>query len=409
MSTDGPLRICLVSKEYPPETAHGGIGSQTWNKARTLSRAGHAVHVVSSAAQAGPEVTTTTHDGVTVHRVRPLGFEFPVYEPAAYSVGYSWSVLRQVSRLLEAESLDVIDFAEYGGEGFAFQLNRTPWNWVPVVVQLHGPLAMFAERIGWPERDTDFYRVGTFMEDFSIKRADALMACSANIADFTAEFHEVPRDSIEVVHCGVDVDAFRPARRAKRPDERPTVLFIGNVASNKGVETVLDAVLRLRSKYRDIRLQIVGKGDEDEVRELERRVVRERAEDHVELLGYIADRNELPDHYRRADVFCSPAQHEVGVANVYIEAMACGVPVIASTTGAASEAVSDGVSGLLVPPLDAEATAVALDRVLGAPSVGRSMGEEGRRQAMDYFAMDAYIERVLATYERAIRCAERVA
>jgi glycosyltransferase involved in cell wall biosynthesis len=229
------MKICLVSQGYPPETARGGVGTQTWNKAHALAALGHSVHVVSCSAGAGPDTRTETEGGVTVHRMRPPGVDFPVYETPTYWLGYSWAVLGQLHRLMEAVAFDLIDFPEYGGEGFAYQLDRTPWNWAPVVVQLHAPLAMFVDHIGWPERGSEFHRVGTMMEEISIKRADALMACSANIADLTAGYYGVPRKSIAVVHCGVDGRAFRPRAEAERGSDRPTVLFVGNVVGNKGV------------------------------------------------------------------------------------------------------------------------------------------------------------------------------
>ena len=396
----GPLRICLVAQEYPPETARGGIGSQAWNKARGLRDAGHDVHVLSSSAAPGPPLRTQTEAGVTVHRLQPPGYAFPVHDAPAFWTGYSWAVLRALRRLEEEQGFDLVDFAEYGAEGFAYQADRTEWNWTPVVVQLHGPLAMFAERIGWPERDSRLYRVGTFMEDFSIGNADALMACSGNIADFTAGFHGVPREQIDVVHCGVDVQRFTPARATR--NGRPTVLFVGNVAANKGVATVVEAVLGLLDEHPGVRLQILGTGDDDLVDELQARAREAGAAGAIEFHGFVADRARLPAYYGGADVFCSPADHEVGVANVYIEAMACGCPVVAAVTGAAPEVVEDGETGLLVPPNDVGATRAALAAVLRDPKLGERLGSAGRRRAEREFAMDRYLERVLATYERAL-------
>ena len=395
------MKICLVSQEYPPDTARGGIGTQTWNKARALSRLGHTVHVLSCAARPGPDPQVTAHDGVTVYRMQPPGCEFPVYTTPVYWLGYAWSVLGHLGRLMQAGPYDVVDFAEYGGEGYAYLLDRTPWNWAPVVVQLHGPLALFADRIGWPEKGGDFYRIGTMMEDLCIRRADGLMACSANIADFTAAFHGVPRDTIEVVHCGVDAAGFQCADKLAAENRRPTVLFVGNISASKGVLTVVDAVLRLRAKYPDILLQLLGKPDDDIVKQLQTRTQREGAESNVEFVGF-AGRDDLPGYYQRAHVFCSPAHHEPGVANVYIEAMASSCPVVACTTGAAPEAVEDGVAGLLVPPGDAEATAHALDQVLASRDLRRRMGEAGRRRVEAYFAVDRYIERVLNVYRHAV-------
>src|SRR5262249_53360929 len=156
------------------ETARGGIGTQTWNKAQTLTRLGHRVHVLSCAARPGPELRTDETDGVVVHRFQPPGFEVEVNDQATYLLGYSWSVFRHLRLLQQRESFDIVNFPEYGGEGYAYQLDRQPWNWTPVVVQLHGPLAMFTERIGWPDPDSNFWRVGTEMERVSIRFADGL-------------------------------------------------------------------------------------------------------------------------------------------------------------------------------------------------------------------------------------------
>ena len=398
------MNVCLVSQEYPPETARGGIGTQTWNKAISLSRLGHSVHVLTCAAAEGPDLSTETCGAVTVHRMQPPGQEsgrqFPIYTAPAYWLGYTFTVLQHLHDLMRNAAFDVIDFAEYGAEGFAYQLDRVSWNWAPVVLQLHAPLALLAKHMGWPTEDSNFFRIGSFMERTSIELADGLMACSANIADFTAARYGVPRDSIDVVHCGVDAESFRPGEKEEHVTARPTVLFVGNIAANKGVDTTVEAVLRLRFKYPQIRLEIAGQGDDGLDQDLQARVRAVGAEESVEFCGFV-DRAGLTELYRRADVFCSPAQYEGGVANVYLEAMASGCPVVASTAGAAAEAVVDGESGILVPPLDVEGVVKALDLILGDQALRRSMGEAGRRRVEDYFAMNKYIQRVLAVYCRA--------
>src|SRR5260370_21387460 len=184
------MNICLVSQEYPPETARGGIGTQAWNKARPLAHLGHQIQVISCAVGA---TSTSVADGVTVHRIEPPGWEFPVYNHEIYWLGYTWAVLRKIHQLLETTTFDVIDFAEYGAEGFAYQLARVPYNSIPVVVQLHSPIAMFTSYFGWPEESSDFYQVGSYMEGVSIRLADTVMSCSSATADFTAEFYGIPR------------------------------------------------------------------------------------------------------------------------------------------------------------------------------------------------------------------------
>ena len=401
------MRICLVSQEYPPETGLGGIGTQTWNKARALTAAGHTVHVLSCLAGGveGQDLVSSRADDIHVHRVQPAGEEpgreFTVFNPAVYSLGYSWKVARYLARLTQLHEFDLVEFPDYGAEGFVHQLNRSEYNWVPIVVQLHGPLAMFTERLGWPPADSNFHRVGAFMEAVSIQQADGLMACSANIADFTAGFYGVPRERIAVVHCGVDAEMFTPGDGRRAGGRPPTVLFIGNLVPTKGLETVFQAVLRLRSTYPDIRLKVLGKVDEEYEERFQTLLQSSEAAAIMDFLGFIEQREQLPQVYRDADVFCSPAYHEVGIANVYIEAMACGLPVVACSTGGAPEAVIDGQSGLLVPPNDVEATVSALDRILADRVLRANMGRDARRRVDEYFAMDRYIARVLDVYERA--------
>src|SRR5580704_7595948 len=132
------MNICLVSQEYPPETPWGGIGAQTRNKARGLARLGHQVHVLTRAADDGPDLRTEVVDGVVVHLMRPPGYEFPIYGRSTYMMGYSWHVLRHLKQLMKTVRFDVLDFPEFGSEGAAYQLDRTCWNWAPIVVHLHG-------------------------------------------------------------------------------------------------------------------------------------------------------------------------------------------------------------------------------------------------------------------------------
>ena len=406
------MRICLVSEEYPPETGHGGIGTQTWNKAQALTELGHSVEVLSRAGIGSP-ARTCQESGITVHRMAPPGENpacpLPIYDQSVYSLGYSWSVLHSLYRLTQKNQFDLINFPEFGAEGFAFQANRTAANWVPIVVQLHAPLAMLAERMGWPEKNTSFYRTAAFMEGESIRLADGWMASSANIANFVAEFYEIPRGEIDVVHCGIDCDMFRPGVEEGMRNDRPTVLFVGNVTPSKGISTVFEAVLRLRRRFPNILLQVVGKGDEL-WNEMVVRARRDGAEGNLQRVPFVKERKEISELYRRAHVFASPADHENGVANAYVEAMACGCPVIASTTGGAPEAVTDGESGILVAPQDVDATVAALDQLLGNEALARRLGAAGRRRAEKYFAREHYINRVLAAYQKTInRSQEKLA
>jgi glycogen(starch) synthase len=393
------MKICLVSQEYPPESSDGGIGTQTWVKARGLVRAGHTVHVLSVGAEDSPLLATKEADGVIVHRMRPPCSDFPVYDNATYLLGYTWQVLRALNTLMDGTQFDVFDFPEYGFEGAAYQLDRGPWNFVPTVVELHGSLGMFADRFGWPEKGSAFHRVGTAMEAMSITQADAVMSCSASIAEVVSRDYGIPLDQIEVVHAGIDAEMFSPDPGAAWP-ARPTIVFAGKIVENKGVHHLVEAVLRLRKKYPDVLLRILGTSRRGLSEQLRERVAAEHAEANVDFAGFIEFAS-LPHHYRDATVVCMPSEYEA-LGNVYLEGMACGKPVVGSNAGGGSEAIIDGVTGFTVPPNDVPALTAALDRVLGDPALQKRMGAEGRRRIEAYWTTEKFIERVVAVYETAI-------
>jgi glycosyltransferase involved in cell wall biosynthesis len=391
------MKICLVSQEYPPETGGGGIGTQTYLKAHGLADRGHTVYVISSTYTGADHAS---QDGqVMVHRIQHPACETGFSELSVHWVGYSWAVAKKIHELLGEIRFDLIEFPEYGAEGFIYQLEAYQYHHIPIIVMLHGSLAMFAERIGWPARESELYRFGSFMEEAVVNRADLLVAASRNIAAFWADRLNIPLDQIAVFHTAVDARIFSPAPAIKT--ERPTILFVGRIDGAKGVLTVAEAVVRLKAKYPNILFRIVGTGDEDNQRRLQEIIQSAQSGQSFDLVGYVPH-HELPRYYAGCDLFASPAAQEHGVASVYLEALACGKPVVACRTGGAPEAVIDGQTGLTVPPDDIDALVQALDRLLGDPQLRNTLGNNGRELVLNHFAADKFIERAEAVYQKLI-------
>lgn len=367
------MRICLVSQEYPPDTASGGIGSQTYAKAHGLASRGHEVTVLSASRT---EARRERRDG-QVRVIRIPGFHPRMdlnTEPARW-LTYSAEVAATLSGLHSRIPFDLVDFPEYGGEGYIFLLNRTQWNHVPAVVHLHGPLVMFTHMMGWPEPNSEFHHVGTAMESTCFRLADAVYSSSERSAGWCTQYYGARPGPIPTIHSGVDVRLFRPDPAPKAT--WPTVVFAGRIDSNKGVATLVDAACVLAEEYPELRLRIIGAGDPVFIESL-----RKKSRDHgkpalLEFAGYVP-REELPAHLNQAHVFAAPSVYEGGPGFVYLEAMACGLPVIACEGNGASEVVRPGENGFLVPPRDAESVAQALRLLLSNENLRRSMGQRGR-------------------------------
>ena len=188
------MRIALVSQEYPLETAWGGIASQTFAKANGLAEMGHNVWVISRSLI--DDRYERIDGNVTV--IRAPGFESRLAEmtDAVQWLTNSIEVAVEIDSLNKSVGLDIIDFPEWGAEGYAWLLNRTEWNRIPTVIHLHGPLVMLAHTINYPEPDSEFYRVGSHMEGTCIRMADAVYSSSRCSAEWVDKYYGKPSASI---------------------------------------------------------------------------------------------------------------------------------------------------------------------------------------------------------------------
>ncbi|MBV9464761.1 MAG: glycosyltransferase family 4 protein [Solirubrobacterales bacterium] len=182
---------------------------------------------------------------------------------------------------------------------------------------------------------------------------------------------------LAVVRCGVDTTQFRASvERSAQEDDRLTILSIGRLVPDKGHGVLLSALSSLPGNA-TTRLRLVIAGDGPERATLERAAARLRP-DLVTFLGAVGQ-DRLVSLYQQADMFCLPSFAE-GLPGVLMEAMAMGLPVIATRIMGIPEIVEDGVSGRLVAPGRADALAGALVELLADPELRSSMGKAGRRR-----------------------------
>lgn len=382
------MNICLVSQEYPPETGGGGIGTQTFLKAQGLSARGHEVHVVSTSWD---EQARMYRDGaVMIHRIAEPKLAVEGYEPSTSWLAYSMAVAEKLHALGKETKFDVIQFAEYGGEGFIFQTDTFAHRQAKYVVQLHGPLSMFSETMGWPEPGT-FLEIGMFMERTVMRHTDRLMASSRYVAKFCG------REDAAVVHSGVDTRMFSP--RPRPADERmPRILFVGTIVGNKGVGLLVEAVLRLRAKFPKICLRIVGKGEAELQDKLRAQIAGAGATAHFEFTGPVMH-DQLTEHYAWCDCFAAPSTIET-LGNTYLEAMACGRAPIACNTGGTPEVVLDGETGLLIAPRDVNALEEAILKLSADAGLRERLANRGRQWVEENFSLPKYIAKIEAVFRQ---------
>jgi glycosyltransferase involved in cell wall biosynthesis len=233
--------------------------------------------------------------------------------------------------------------------------------------------------------------------------ADAFVAVSEMTADAARVTRDVSERKLRVIPNGIDVGRFGPepaTRRAVRaelrvPEDAWVVGTVGRLASEKNQVLLVRALAPVLGER--ARLVLVGDGPEEPA--IRRAIAEARAEPWVHLTGARAD---VPRYLRALDVFALPSLTE-GLPLVILEAMATGLPVVASDVGGLPDVVAHGVTGFLVPPGDADALRETLAALAAQPARARELGSRGRSVAVARHSLERVSEAYLELYVDLLR------
>jgi phosphatidyl-myo-inositol alpha-mannosyltransferase len=232
----------------------------------------------------------------------------------------------------------------------------------------------------------------------ALRQVSGRIGVAVAVSDAAASFlRRVVRVPVEIVPNGVDVRAFaHPGRPVQGLPAGPKILWVNRLDPQKGFEIMLRAFERLASEVGEAHLLVAGDGRDRALlrslpRQLRSRILR---------LGTVPH-EELPRYHATADVFVAPATGQESFGIVLVEAMAAGVPVVASDIAGYREVVRDGVDGLLVPPNDPIALAAAIRRILSEPELAASLKDAGRSRA-EAFSWLTVAPRLEAVYDRVL-------
>jgi glycosyltransferase involved in cell wall biosynthesis len=205
-------------------------------------------------------------------------------------------------------------------------------------------------------------------------------------------------DKLRVVRCGVDVSAFSPRPDGDRGSGPFEVLTVGRVDPVKGQPLLVEAVAELQRRGVDARLTIVGDGAG--LGDLRALAARLGVDGRVHFPGAVGQ-DEIRAYYERASAFALPSFAE-GLPVVLIEAMACGLPVVASRITGIPELVEEGVSGLLITPARGDELADALASLAADPERCAAMGRAGRAKVVGEFDIERTTEELVALFRELV-------
>src|SRR5262249_33456063 len=143
----------------------------------------------------------------------------------------------------------------------------------------------------------------SMMEETCVRRANAVFSSSRCSAQWCERFYGLNCETVPVIHTGVDTRAFRPGGAPKY--ERPTIIFVGKIERNKGIDLLVEAACRVATQIADLQLRVLGSGNSELNPELQRRAKMANCPTLLDFVGFV-DHHELPQHLSRAHVFAAP-------------------------------------------------------------------------------------------------------
>jgi L-malate glycosyltransferase len=353
------MRVLMLNYEYPP--LGGGAANATAHILREFAKRDDLdVDLVTSST--GKSRIEQLSPRITLHFV-DIGKRGSLhYQTMRDLIAYAFRAGRYAKDLIKRGEYDLCH-AFFGIPcGHIARKFRLPY-----VVSLRGSdVPFYNERFRWLDR--------LFFRRLSVEiwgNARVVVANSEGLRELA--LRTAPAQPIRVIPNGVDVETFRPAASKRTGGLR--VLCVSRLIERKGIEYLLRAMAELRGA--PCTLTLAGTGNlESHLRALCQTL---GIGDAVRFLGFVPHEQIVPV-YQEHDVFVLPSLNE-GMSNTVLEAMACGMPVLMTNTGGASELIEDGANGYLFEARSPKAVADKLRRYLGDPSLAAAHGARARQIA----------------------------
>jgi glycosyltransferase involved in cell wall biosynthesis len=419
---DAPLRVALLAYRGKPHV--GGQGIYIRHLAKALVDLGHSVEVL--AGQPYPVLD----ERVPLTKLRSLDIyndHFPMRMPGVWELK-DWKDAVEVASFMGGSFPEPLAFSLRAWDNLRHRIgefdlvhdNQTLGYGLlgiqrdfPLLSTIHHPITV--DRRLELEHATSAYKRLTLRRWYSFthmqtrvaKRMQRVITVSENsMADIHRD-HGVPLERMHVVPVGVDPELFRPMADVARVPGRLVTTASADVTM-KGLAFLLEAMAKLRTERDDLHLTVIGRKKEGGASA--RKIDELGLADAVEFITGVSDER-IVELYAEAELAVVPSLYE-GFSLPAIEAMSCGVPLVATTGGALPEVVgADDDTALLVPPGDADALAARIRGALGDPERRARVGAAGRRRVIDQWSWKATALKTVDQYrallaERAERSAK---
>jgi len=397
------VKVAFLSREYPPDTAWGGVATVYYSLAYGLVERGHEVHVI---CQAVGKPRDLVDDGVFIHRVGTNPKRYSAMARINYSV-HAWLKLRKV---IKEREIEIVEASRWGAEALLYSLIKR----TPLVVRVGISASDILRTKTYSGiKELLALKILSRLDDFSAKRADRVVAISKDPYTQAIEKLHIDPEKVDIVHHAIDTNKYRFVESDTREKlgisgDAPLVLFVGRLEARKGVHILCQAIPEIIRSIPMSKFVLVGQDtntapDGGSVK----RYITEEAKtggfiDKLVFIDFLSA-DELIPLYSACDLFVLPSLQE-SFGLVIVEAMACGKPVVATSTGVVPELALDGESGIMVPPGDAREFTEAMIKLLSLKDEDKRLIARRNRQLIETrFSISAWADKMIEVYEKALR------
>lgn len=375
------MKLLMINSEYPP--LGGGAGNATANIARVLARENIEIKVITVHFDELPRYEK--NNGFEIHRISALRKRMDrsgPFEQISFCI-FSIIFCFKLFRIWKPNIITAFFGIPNGLTALFLKLVFK----IPYIVSLRG-----GDVPGFRPYNFGFYHLLlTPLIKIIWREADAVVANSDGLKKLAQNFY--PKQKILTIPNGVDLDFFR---QTERDWSTANIIFLGRVVYQKGLDILIEALKSLT--HLEWNLSIVGDGSFKKA--LISQVKECKLAQRVHFIGW-QTKDKLPYIYSQATIFVYPSRHE-GMPNSVLEAMASGLPIIATDIAGNEELVANMKNGILVPSEDPSALANALEMLINDAKKRKTMGQESRRIVEKYYSW----EKTAAQYMKIMKSQE---
>ncbi|MCX8153045.1 MAG: glycosyltransferase family 4 protein [Candidatus Bathyarchaeota archaeon] len=382
-------RLCVVTHTFLPHV--GGIEKVVYEQCKRLMKKQF-------------EPTVVTHRNYTAKNYMVDGIPVKCYESVnvGFRLGIPYAVPHISSFKTFLEAVKSSDLIHVHGHPYLSSLIGAK------IAKEYGKPVVLTQHNTFIEYENSLWDHAEWLNDCligreTLKAADKIVVVSRATQDYVLSLGADPK-RIRVLHNGVDIDHFKPLAGVKEemrkklgiPKSVTVVLTVRRIVYKNGVDTLIESAEKAIQKNPHLVFLVVGKGPD--FAKVKEKIAQLRLQEKFRLIGFVSD-DELPLCYNASDFFVLPSKSGEGLPLVALEAMACGLPVIATNVGGIAEIVK-GEYGKLVPPDSPEILAEAILEFSGRE--WNTLRKELRFMIEQKYSWDKNVEKLVEIYEELI-------